>query len=227
MKHDNGMKGDTTTSHTTPDIRAILDRMPYFIEWGQHGWAKLFRRALEDSIGVDMSGKRVLEIGARYGKVSSLFALLGAEVWASDIGESYLPDALAECRKWGVEERVHLLYGAASSLDSVDDGSIDLVFTKSVLVLVPDLPAMLGLISRKLKPGGSVVFIENAYGNVFYHMLRAYKHRSRKGFKRTHYFSRAELQMIASAFPMKMQKRTWFPPVCLYTGIKPLHAEKS
>jgi len=201
--------------------QSVLDDIPYFIEWGQHGWTKLFTDALNNEIGTDLAGKRVLEIGSRFARISSLFALLGAEVWACDTGLGYREKAAEELKKWKLENRVHLLYGRKADMAEVADGSMDLAFTKSVLVLIKDLPGMLQLISSKLKPGGKVVFMENAYGNGLYNSLRAFKHRKIQGFKRTRYFTQKEIDLIGSIFPAVKVRRSWFPPVYLFVGSKP------
>jgi 2-polyprenyl-3-methyl-5-hydroxy-6-metoxy-1,4-benzoquinol methylase len=192
----------------------------YFVEWGQRGWRTLLSTALNEFVGTELQGAKVLEIGARYGRMSCFFALLGAEVWAVDANPDYLRIAAAEAAKWGVQTCTHFDYAHRGALSGIQDGFFDLVFTKSVLVTIPELGGYLGVLSSKLRPGGKVVFLENAYGNSFFHLLRCAKHRTVAGLRRTRYFGSSELALMRQLFDVHMIRKTLIPPVVLICGYR-------
>jgi len=188
----------------------------YFVEWGGRGWERLLRRAidaLQDPGGIE--GKSVLEVGPRYGKMAVLFALLGARVTAVDVSEVSLAVAREEARRWNVEDIDFIAYDG--NLDIFPDGAFDIVFTKSVLVVVPNLEAFLLSINRKLKPGGRVVFLENGRGGALLHAMRVV---SRRHFDYAHYMTNREVELIRSVFDIDFIVRRWLPPLYLFVGRK-------
>src|SRR5919109_3477920 len=79
----------------------VLRNLAYFTEWGGRSWEKLCHCAIQN-LG-DLHGKTVLEIGPRFGKMASCFALLGAEVVAVEINAAALKQAEEEVKQWGVQ----------------------------------------------------------------------------------------------------------------------------
>ena len=153
-----------------------LRHLGYFVEWGGRNWQRLLTAAFDEFMGHDLEGQRVLDIGTRYGKAACLFALLGAQVVGIDLDQRDLAIAQQEAEHWGVAHRVDFI-AYDGNLDLFCDQAFDLVFTKSVLVVVPQLPAFLRQIEAKLKPGGKIVFLENGRGSMPVHALRALRHR--------------------------------------------------
>ena len=152
--------------------------------------------------------------------MACLFAVLGAEVWALDACGAFRAAAEDEASKWDVSERVHFLYGEDARLDGLPDESFDLVFTKSVLVLFADLDGILARVSRTLRRGGKVVFLENAYGNLVFQALRKLRHRKWRFFGEVAYFKQEQLATIAEHFEVALVRESMVPPAYLICGSK-------
>jgi ubiquinone/menaquinone biosynthesis C-methylase UbiE len=202
-----------------------INNLEYFVEWGGKSWEHFTRYALTHFIG-QINGKEVLEIGFRKGKMSVLFALLGATVTGVDIKERYVAQAQAEAKKFGVSNRARF-FSYDGALSIFPDCSFDLIFTKSVLIDVPELEMFLWEIRQKLRDGGKVVFIENAKGSFLLHTIRKVHHswsqRRRKtkwNYRKTRYFTKSELSFVESVFTVKEIKKSLLPPVYLILGEK-------
>lgn len=197
------------------------------MEWGGKAWQRLMEHAFQDFIGKDLQDQQVLEIGTRRGKMACLFALLGAKVVGLDMNEKSLVFARKEATKLSVADRTSFVLGEGD-LTSVSVNTFDIVFSKSVLVVVPDLVRFLEEVKEKLKPGGKIVFLENAKGPWWVHFLRTFRHLGKWDYTRTQYFTSHEIKTVSDVFE-GFVVRTWaFPPVVLMMGHKPktdnLHA---
>jgi SAM-dependent methyltransferase len=170
-------------------------------------------------MGADLSTQRVLEIGTRYGRMASLFALLGADVTAVEMDADSIPLAEREAEMWGVACRTRFLL-SEGDLSMVADESFDLAFTKSVLGMITDLEGFLWQIRSKLRPGGKVVFVENMRGNPLVHALRRLR---RKGqwWRGWHFFTKATFEVVRRVFDVAEIRTSALPPVCLILGSKP------
>ena len=199
----------------TSDPLAHLD---YFSEWGGRSWQRLLAYAFDSFIGSHLENQCVLDIGTRYGKMASLFAMLGARVVGIDINQDCLASASREAEKWAVSRRTCFV-AYDGNLDVLADQSFDLVFTKSVLVTVPRLADFLRQIDAKLKPGGRIVFLENGRGNAVVRALRRVRHRH-WDFRRVTYFTPKEVNMISEIFRLQAVRRTELPPVYLILGTR-------
>jgi SAM-dependent methyltransferase len=178
------------------------------------------RYAITEFLGLDaIRGKRLLEIGAADGKMSTLFATLGARVTGVDVDGRKLADARDEAQRFGVEDAVDFIK-YDGHLDIFASGTFDVVFTKSVLVLMSDLRSSLLQISRVLRNDGQIVFVENAYGNVLLHGLRLLWHRRWDYHGTINVFTGRELDEVASVFRIEGIKGPSIPPVYLITGHK-------
>lgn len=169
-------------------------------------------------LGSDLQDQHVLEVGTRYGKMACLFALLGGKVIGLDPNKVALSVARKEATKWNVTDRITFVQGG-EDLSILKDNSFDVAFSKSVLVVVPDMMRFLKEINAKLKPGGKVVFLENAKGPWLVHMLRAFRH-GKWDYTRARYFTTAEIEMVSSIFAEVVVKECAFPPVVLLVGRK-------
>ena len=186
--------------------------LDYFLEWGSAGWKKLIIEALSSELSDEgnFSGKEILDIGARYGKMSCLFALLGANVTGIDIVEETVVIAQEEAVRNKVSDHTNFI-SYDGDLDIFDDNSFDLIFTKSVLVVIPKLDQFLHKINNKLRPGGTAIFIENGHGNIIFHALRKMKHGSR--FNHVRYFKKNEIALFQKNFDSVLLKRNLLPPI--------------
>ena len=191
-----------------------------FTEWGGEAWARLTKYALV-RLGA-LENKRVLEIGCRFGKMTCLFALLGAEVTALETDASAIPMAQEAVNHWGVSARVSLLHydGDLSHCSGLKGKQFDIIFSKSVLVLLCDaLPRFLHGLNELLVPGGHCVFIENAYGGRIFALIRCLRYRQLR-LRGVEYFTRFHLQMISAIFEIQELKKSYFPPIYLIIGCK-------
>lgn len=201
------------------NLSSPLDNIEYFVEWGARPWRDFTCHALQKCIGIEnIAGKEVLEIGTRYGKIATLFALLGANVTGIDLYEDFLKKAKDEAIKHNVSDRVNFIQ-YDGDLDLLEEESFDIIFTKSVLVVIPELEDFLKTASRKLKVGGKIVFIENGYGNFILHSLRKYKHR-KYNYSQVNYFKNKDLKLIKKIFDVKEIKSSLVPPVYMIYGEK-------
>ena len=81
------------------------------------------------------------------------------------------------------------------------------------------LQSLLRNISKKLRPNGRVVFLENGKGNPLFHALRRIA-RLKFDLRRRTYITSEEVKLIQSIFDITTIKRTVFPPVYLFLGRK-------
>jgi len=108
-----------------------MENFNYFIEWGAKSWSHETFYAINKCIGEEtIVDKEVLDIGFRSGRISSLFALLGAKVTDVDLLKDYFEEAEREAVKHGVSDRTKfLIYDG--NLDVFPDESFDIIFTKT------------------------------------------------------------------------------------------------
>lgn len=203
----------------------MLHELEYFAEWGGRGWVSLLRAAVEDFLGANLQGQRVLEIGSRYGKMSCLFALLGAEVVGVDVSKEATIMAETEARKWDVSGSTQFIH-YDGNLEALAIGDFSIVFTKSVLVVMPDLDETMRSINYKLSPNGRFVFLENGRGREWMHMLRRFRHRHWT-YESANYFTNHDIETISRYFSVETVKKNFFPPIYLIAGYKPKEVHKS
>jgi len=190
-----------------------------FVGWGGKAWENLVRRAIDDFTGHDLIGKRVLDIGARAGGMSCLFALLGAQVTAIDINGSHFEEARTRARELGVDHRIQFIeYDGDLAL--LKDGQFDVAFAKSVLVLMQDLEAFLRDLNRKLSEQGKIIFIENAVGRLPLRpgFFLARRYRWGDGARSFHYFGPGDVALVRRVFDVRDVRQTIVPPVYLILG---------
>ena len=194
-----------------------LSYLDYFVEWGGWPWRRFVRIALNDFIGHDLSDLEVLDVGTRSGRVACLFALLGARAVGIDKTPGFDGRARAEAERLGVADRTEFIV-TDGSLDALAGRSFDLVFTKSLLVLVPGLPDFLKDVDNLLRPGGRVCFIENGYGNFLVNAFRPLRHNW--DWRQARYFTDREIKLLGDIFNTALSKFWAVPPIYLYCGYK-------
>lgn len=180
---------------------ALPSAFPYFVNWGGDAAVAQARLMFDGILGHDLQGKRVLEIGAGRGKMSILFALLGAEVLGVDVAPGFASEAREEALKWGVSGRV-AFEEYSGSPSEFPIGAFDLIFTKSVLLYMDDLEAFMRGLDPALKPGGQVCFLENISRNLLDRWLRNLVHRKR-GTGNFHYMDRKRIAAIGRVFDLR------------------------
>jgi 2-polyprenyl-3-methyl-5-hydroxy-6-metoxy-1,4-benzoquinol methylase len=101
----------------------------------------------------DLTGMKLLDVGAGLGESSVYFALKGAQVTTSDISQGMVDKAIELGKHHGVE--LEGLVAAGETID-VPEGSFDLVYIANTIHHVTDKRAMYEQVLRALKPGGRV-----------------------------------------------------------------------
>ncbi len=152
-----------------PDAASALAQLPYFVHWRPRLWVPPVRRLLGDP--ARFRGKRVLDVGCRTGRMSCLFGLLGAEVLGVDLPGVSLEPARQQAADFGVCDQVQFAnYNGDPA--TLTEGDFDFVFTKSVLVMIPELRRFLTALAPKLKPSGELLAAENLASGWVMHLLR-------------------------------------------------------
>ena len=100
----------------------------------------------------------IIEPGIGTGRIALPLASVGHNIVGIDISRPMLDACAGKAAQLGVEERVTLVEGDATSLPCEDD-SYDVGIFASLLYLVPDWESVLDELARVVKPGGAVVWV--------------------------------------------------------------------
>src|SRR5688500_1187585 len=105
--------------------------------------------------GIDLAGKRVLDVGSGLGGVDILLAGKHgvAEVIGIDVEQQLVEAARALISAKGLTERVTFQLVEPGPLP-FPDGSFDLVFSKDAMVHIEDKATLYAEVLRVLRPGG-------------------------------------------------------------------------
>lgn len=220
--------GSEDTRIIAPDGRSLS--LEYFAEWGGPSVLKLVKRAI-DLLGTNLAGLRVLEIGYGHGRMSCLFALLGAQVTAVDTHDVALNDAIAEAKRWDVVQRIQFCIYSGDPRD-IPQTDFDIAFTKSVLLLIPELEKFLHSLATRLRSHGQIAFVENGFHNPVAVLVRRLGHCARHNqdgyypgvrmydWHRPAYLSPARLAVIRKVFDVRRVLRAESPHWYLIHGLK-------
>ncbi|GAB4372577.1 MAG: 27-O-demethylrifamycin SV methyltransferase [Kiloniellaceae bacterium] len=105
--------------------------------------------------GIDLAGKRVLDIGCGAGGITAALArdYGAAEVVGIDVEEPVCAAARRQAEKSGVAERVRIELVTPGPFP-FPDASFDVVFSKDSIIHIPDKAFLAGEAFRVLRPGG-------------------------------------------------------------------------
>jgi phosphoethanolamine N-methyltransferase len=119
------------------------------------GGADEIARLLE---GVDLRGRRVLDIGCGLGAIDVLLVSRhgAAQVSGIDLDADLIAKAQARIAAAGLDERIYVRVVLPGPLDCADQ-SVDVVFSKDSIVQIPDKAGLFAECHRVLKPGGCLV----------------------------------------------------------------------
>ena len=196
----------------------LLQNISKFTDWGGQSWTHLTRHALS-KVG-SLESKQILEIGSRFGKMSGLFALLGAQVTALETDASAIPLAQKLADDWGVSSRISFLHydGDLSHCAALKGRQFDIIFSKSVLVLLCDgLPRFLQGLNELLVSDGRYIFLENAYGGKIFGLMRCLRYRQWH-IRGIEYFTRFHLQLVSQILGIEEVKKVVSPPDLPHCG---------
>jgi SAM-dependent methyltransferase len=126
------------------------------IIWGEGYLSPGGPRAVREIMqGIDLTGKRVLDIGCGIGGLDQVLVELdAAHVTAVDVAEPLIALGRKRIAAAGLSDRIDLQTIAPEKPLPFADGSFDVVFTKDAWLHVPDKPALLRDVRRVLKPAG-------------------------------------------------------------------------
>lgn len=173
------------------------EELDYCLEWAPRFWEAPFLFGLA-RVGPDLAGKRVLEIGCRRGRMCTWFAQRGARVVGGDPDFHYLVGAAVQPARDG-RPPVSLVQLRGEKLP-FRDASFDVVFTKSVFVLLRKREALAEML-RVLAPAGYVWLVENMRHNPFAAAVRRVRDSRGAGWVRhVRYLTYDELESYADGF---------------------------
>ncbi|MBP6507571.1 MAG: class I SAM-dependent methyltransferase [Opitutaceae bacterium] len=110
-------------------------------------------RYIKQALG-DLKGRSLLDVGCGLGEAAVYFALLGAEVTASDISPGMCDAARRLAEHNGVKIKTHV--SASEDLGFPADTKFDVIYTGNTLHHV-DIAATMPLLLKHLKPDGMFV----------------------------------------------------------------------
>jgi arsenite methyltransferase len=128
-------------------------------------WVKFLRpvrdRVLENAALSECD--TLLDVGAGDGMIA--FGALekmgeGGRVIFADVSQDLLVYSRALAKERGVSDRCDFVLAPATDLSELDDGSVDVVTTRSVLIYVKDKLSAFREFHRVLKPGGRLSIFE-------------------------------------------------------------------
>lgn len=128
------------------------------IIWGEGYLSPGGPQAVREIVqGIDLRGKRVLDIGCGIGGLDQVLVELGAaHVTAVDVAPPLIALGRKRIAAADLSDRIDLQVVAPERPLPFADGSFDVVFTKDAWLHVTDKPALLRDVHRVLKPGGQL-----------------------------------------------------------------------
>jgi arsenite methyltransferase len=106
-------------------------------------------------------GETLVDVGCGEGLIGFRALERGAgTVIFSDISQDLLDFCREAAARFGVLERCRFVRAPSEDLAGIDDGSVDVVTTRSVLIYVADKASAFREFSRVLRPGGRISLFE-------------------------------------------------------------------
>lgn len=165
---------------------------------------------IEKTLG-DIRGLRVLDLGCGLGEGAVHFAMLGANVVASDLSPGMLEvtkkvAALNNCT-------VETLIASATDLSNVPDASFDIVYGANMLHHV-DIEACITEVERVLKPGGRAAFWDPVAYNPVINIYRRMATQVRT--EDEHPLKRVDIRFMQSKFDSVDLRFFWLSATLIF-----------
>jgi 2-polyprenyl-3-methyl-5-hydroxy-6-metoxy-1,4-benzoquinol methylase len=112
--------------------------------------------------GIDLDGKRILEVGAGISVLSICLGRRGYQITALEPGANGFDvnaQLGAAVRGWLGASDLPMLDIEVNRLNRAEHGEFDLIFSVNVLEHIPDLAEAMAAMERVLAPGGSMVHL--------------------------------------------------------------------
>ena len=113
-----------------------------------------------------VAGETLLDVGCGNGLIAFGGLERGARVVFVDVSQALLDDCRRLALDAGIADRCRFVEAAATELDTIEDESIDIVTTRSVLIYVKDKERAFAEFHRVLQAGGRISLFEpiNSFG---------------------------------------------------------------
>ncbi len=113
-----------------------------------------------------VAGETLLDVGCGNGLIAFGGLERGAHVVFVDVSQALLDDCRRLALDAGIADRCRFVEAAATELDTIEDESIDIVTTRSVLIYVKDKERAFAEFHRVLQAGGRISLFEpiNSFG---------------------------------------------------------------
>jgi len=159
----------------------------------------------------NLTGKKVLDIGAGLGESSVYFALQGAKVTTTDISPLMVEKVLQLAVKYGVA--VEGIVSTAESLN-VPENHFDFVYIANTIHHVHDRPKLFAQIRHALKPGGSFFSYDPLAYNPVINLYRRMATDVRTLDERP--LTRADLKLARTYFTNVGHREFWIAALLLF-----------
>ncbi|MBK8158248.1 MAG: methyltransferase domain-containing protein [Rhodospirillaceae bacterium] len=125
--------------------------------WGEGFLSPGGPQAVRDiAAGIDLGGKRVLDIGCGLGGLDQVLLMLGAgHVTGIDVSPGIVERGQERIRRSGLNKKIEIKLVEPGPLPFAD-ASFDVVFGKDAWLHIPDKVAHFAEVRRVLKPGGRI-----------------------------------------------------------------------
>ena len=140
---------------------SIYDKERWSTGMGQY--MDRIQKEIVKSMLPEVSGKKILEIGAGTGRFSFLLAEMGAEVTALDISQEMLDVLQRKAKEANLSGKISVVRADASQKIPLSDNSFDFCIAINTLSHVKNSENLLKEVCRVLKPNG--IFLAN-YPNL-------------------------------------------------------------
>lgn len=147
------MRDTSQDKHGEQEFWDKVARQRIYAAFDNNEYIDVFDRTL----GRDLTGLTVVDVGCASGVSAGLLAARGARVKGLDISPELVAQAARLWPEYG--ERLEFSVGDAENLDMADN-SVDACFFGGVLHHFPDMRAVMAESLRVLRPGGRFIALE-------------------------------------------------------------------